>query len=172
MLTVLKWHSQGLHVLAAPLLMPPDSKLSACPCRKHGAAPSVPKTQGFVPESFSHVLLDAPCTALGIRPRLQQTLTLKELLETAAYQRQLLAAAVRLVQPGGYLVYSTCSISPGESGNFMWGGRSYSYRVAREVGPTAYQNSCWLLMCGWPARCFSCVLEHNTGEGCFFAASY
>jgi 16S rRNA C967 or C1407 C5-methylase (RsmB/RsmF family) len=74
----------------------------------------VPKFAGFAPESFTHVLLDAPCTALGLRPKLQQPLTLKELLETAAYQRQLLAAAVRLVQPGGFLVYSTCSVSPGE----------------------------------------------------------
>jgi 16S rRNA C967 or C1407 C5-methylase (RsmB/RsmF family) len=75
------------------------------------------------------VLLDAPCTALGIRPRLQQTLTLQELLEAAAYQRQLLAAAVRLLQPGGYLVYSTCSISPGErEGELIRGGRSNSCR--------------------------------------------
>lgn len=62
------------------------------------------------------MLLDAPCTALGLRPKLAQPLTLPELLEAAAYQRQLLAAAVRLVKPGGYLVYSTCSVSPGEEG--------------------------------------------------------
>jgi len=75
----------------------------------------VPKCPGFAPESFSHVLLDAPCTALGVRPRLQQPLNLQQLLEAAAYQQKLLAAAVRLVAPGGYLVYSTCSISPGEA---------------------------------------------------------
>lgn len=62
------------------------------------------------------MLLDAPCTALGLRPKLQQSLSLPQLLEAAAYQRQLLAAAVRLVEPGGYLVYSTCSVGPGEGG--------------------------------------------------------
>jgi hypothetical protein len=85
-------------------------------CRKFGSAPAAPRCPGFAPESFSHVLLDAPCTALGLKPKLAQPLSLLELLEAAAYQRQLLAAAVRLVKPGGYLVYSTCSISPGVFG--------------------------------------------------------
>lgn len=73
------------------------------------------------------MLLDAPCTALGLRPKLQQPLSLPDLLDAAVYQRQLLAAAVQLVQPGGFLVYSTCSISPGESwrrqGGWKAGGK-------------------------------------------------
>jgi hypothetical protein len=84
--------------------------------RRHSSAPAAPRCPGFAPESFTHVLLDAPCTALGLRPKLQQPLTLTQLLEAAAYQRQLLAAAVHLVRPGGYLVFSTCSISPGAGG--------------------------------------------------------
>ena len=67
-------------------------------------------------ESFDRVLLDAPCSALGLRPRLLHTsISLKQLRATARYQRALLYNAVRLLKPGGYLVYCTCTINPGES---------------------------------------------------------
>ena len=36
------------------------------------------------------------------------------LLQTARYQRKLMRVAVELLKPGGTMVYSTCSISPGE----------------------------------------------------------
>ncbi|WIA32337.1 hypothetical protein OEZ86_003175 [Tetradesmus obliquus] len=72
--------------------------------RLYGLGPA--KCPGFAPESFDAVLLDAPCTALGLRPRLLQQQQLSLLLETAAYQ---------LVKPGGVLVYSTCTISPAEN---------------------------------------------------------
>jgi len=70
---------------------------------------------GLFPESFDHVLLDAPCSGLGLRPRLQQGATLEGLRECGAYQRVLISAAVPLLKPGGSLVYSTCTINPGES---------------------------------------------------------
>lgn len=34
-------------------------------------------------------------------------------MQTAMYQRKLLQVAVQLLRPGGYLVYSTCTINPG-----------------------------------------------------------
>eukprot|EP00775_Hariotina_reticulata_P000938 gene938-1264_t len=76
-------------------------------------APGRPPT--FPPESFEFILLDAPCTALGLRPRLVQQQTLSTLLETALYQRQLLATAVKLLKPGGFLVFSTCTFNPEEA---------------------------------------------------------
>ncbi|CAI5465095.1 unnamed protein product [Closterium sp. Yama58-4] len=66
--------------------------------------------------SFDRVLLDGPCSALGLRPRLfAANVSLGELRKNAVYQRRLIDAAVRLVKPGGTLVYSTCSINPGEN---------------------------------------------------------
>ena len=35
--------------------------------------------QGFPPDSFDYILLDAPCSALGLRPRLTHLTTLPEL---------------------------------------------------------------------------------------------
>ena len=44
-----------------------------------------------------------------------------ELLHYAGYQRTLLASAVRLLKPGGALVFSTCSFYPEENeGNVAW----------------------------------------------------
>lgn len=86
---------------------------------KRGEDPAPPAraatTDGFEPESFDYVLLDAPCTALGLRPRLVLSQTMEELRSTALYQRRFIDAAVRLVRPGGYLVFSTCTISPLEN---------------------------------------------------------
>ena len=40
--------------------------------------------QGFPPESFEYILLDAPCSALGLRPRLTHHVTLSELNQVSS----------------------------------------------------------------------------------------
>lgn len=40
------------------------------PGRNQGMGGRVEKSKGFSPNSFDRVLLDAPCSALGLRPRL------------------------------------------------------------------------------------------------------
>jgi len=83
---------------------------------KKAAEQESPYKRGFVPRSFDHVLLDAPCSALGLRPRLFAGLeTLDGLRQHANYQRRLMDQAVQLVRPGGTLVYSTCTLNPGEN---------------------------------------------------------
>jgi NOL1/NOP2/sun family putative RNA methylase len=57
------------------------------------------------------ILLDAPCTALGIRPKLWESRTPKEVEATARYQRHFINAAIRSLRRGGLLVYSTCTLS-------------------------------------------------------------
>lgn len=64
------------------------------------------------------VLVDAPCSGLGTLRRnpdlkwRQQPALVAELQEK---QRAILAAAARLVRPGGHLVYVTCSLLPEEN---------------------------------------------------------
>ena len=70
---------------------------------------------GFEEESFDFVLLDGPCTALGLRPRLLLQTTIDDLKNTASYQRTLIHNAVKLVKQEGCLVYSTCTINPLEN---------------------------------------------------------
>ncbi|KAH8509189.1 hypothetical protein H0E87_011091 [Populus deltoides] len=76
----------------------------------------VENSKGFYPDSFDRVLLDAPCSALGLRPRLfVGEVTIDSLKKHATYQRRMFDQAVKLVRPGGVIVYSTCTINPGEN---------------------------------------------------------
>ncbi|MEZ4700396.1 MAG: 16S rRNA (cytosine(967)-C(5))-methyltransferase RsmB [Rhodothermales bacterium] len=64
------------------------------------------------------VLLDAPCTGLGVlakRADLRWKRTEEELSRVVSYQATLLDAAAEMVRPGGLLVYSTCTIAPEEN---------------------------------------------------------
>jgi 16S rRNA (cytosine967-C5)-methyltransferase len=66
---------------------------------------------------FDCVLLDAPCSGTGTIRRHPDIPWLKsesDLESLAALQRALFAQAVRLLKPGGLLVYSTCSLEPEE----------------------------------------------------------
>ncbi len=63
------------------------------------------------------VLLDAPCTATGAirrHPDVPHLKTPEDVARLAAVQERLLAAAVEMLEPGGTLVYCTCSLEPEE----------------------------------------------------------
>ncbi|KAJ8753432.1 hypothetical protein K2173_019831 [Erythroxylum novogranatense] len=78
------------------------------PGRNHCLGGRVEKCKGFSPDSFDRVLLDAPCSALGLRPRLfAGEETLESLRKHSKYQRRMFDQAVKLVRPGGVIVYST-----------------------------------------------------------------
>ncbi|XP_057955409.1 rRNA (cytosine-C(5))-methyltransferase NOP2C isoform X8 [Malania oleifera] len=86
------------------------------PGRNHCMGGRVESSKGFSPNSFDRVLLDAPCSALGLRPRLfAGEETVVSLRNHANYQKRMFDQAIQLVRPGGVLVYSTCTINPGEN---------------------------------------------------------
>jgi len=67
--------------------------------------------------TFDAVLLDPPCTATGTIRRHPDILRLKrpeDVAVLAELQSRLLDNAVRLLKPGGTLVYCTCSLEPEE----------------------------------------------------------
>lgn len=64
---------------------------------------------------FDKILLDAPCSGLGNRPQIEYNCTEKEFLSYPVMQKKLFQTAIELLKIGGVLVYSTCSISPGEN---------------------------------------------------------
>ncbi|PVH36790.1 hypothetical protein PAHAL_6G169100 [Panicum hallii] len=71
------------------------------PGRNNCSGGRVEKSKGFFPNSFDRVLLDAPCSALGLRPRLfAGEETLESLKTHAKYQRRMFDQAVKLVSPG------------------------------------------------------------------------
>ena len=62
--------------------------------------------------SFDRILVDAPCSGLGAlrrRPESRWRRTLKDLKELVVIQRELLASAQQLLNPGGMIAYVTCS---------------------------------------------------------------
>ena len=62
---------------------------------------------------IDRVLVDAPCSGLGTlrrNPDLKWRQSPESVTELTAKQRAILAAAARLVKPGGRLVYATCSL--------------------------------------------------------------
>jgi len=70
------------------------------------------------------VLLDAPCSGLGIirkKPDIKYTKTMADVKSLATFQRALLTAAAGYVKPGGVLVYSTCTVAREENeDNVRW----------------------------------------------------
>ena len=65
-----------------------------------------------LPPGYDRILVDAPCTGLGAlrrRPEARWRRTPSDVGVLVALQRELLAAAIELVRPGGVVVYSTCS---------------------------------------------------------------
>ena len=80
--------------------------LSVQVLRADGREPPLP-TGGF-----DRVLVDAPCTGLGAlrrRPEARWRRIPADVPALGKLQRELLASAIRLVRPGGVVVYATCS---------------------------------------------------------------
>jgi 16S rRNA (cytosine967-C5)-methyltransferase len=69
------------------------------------------RESGLTP-GYDRILIDAPCTGLGALRRRPEARWRRQPSDVAALvklQRELLAAAVSLVRPGGVVLYSTCS---------------------------------------------------------------
>ncbi|MEK6803992.1 MAG: 16S rRNA (cytosine(967)-C(5))-methyltransferase RsmB [Nitrospirota bacterium] len=67
---------------------------------------------------FDRILLDAPCSGLGVlrrHPEGKWYKTPESIAQHRQMQVELLATTSRLLRPGGVLVYSTCSIEPEET---------------------------------------------------------
>lgn len=71
---------------------------------------------------FDRVLLDAPCSGLGVisrDPSCKVQRTMEDVLRTAHLQKELLLAAIDMLnhksKTGGVMVYSTCSVSVAEN---------------------------------------------------------
>lgn len=68
--------------------------------------------------TFDVVLLDAPCSGLGVlrrRAEARWRITPEDVASLAALQRELIAAAAPYVAPGGVLAYSVCTWTPEET---------------------------------------------------------
>ncbi len=90
-------------------------RLRASAVRVEIADATLSRTDGA---SFDRVLVDPPCSGLGVlqaRPDLRWRATPEATAEMVQAQAAILAVGARALRPGGVLVYSTCTISPTEN---------------------------------------------------------
>lgn len=69
------------------------------------------------PEYFDRILVDAPCSGEGMfrkNAEARKEWSLNQVALCAGRQDEILECAVRLLRPGGRLVYSTCTFAPEE----------------------------------------------------------
>ena len=72
----------------------------------------------FATGSFDKVLLDAPCSGTGTlrrNPEIRWRVSPVDIAMLAKQQKEMLRRAVKMVKPGGRLVYSTCSVEREEN---------------------------------------------------------
>jgi 16S rRNA (cytosine967-C5)-methyltransferase len=72
----------------------------------------------FAPASFDKVLLDAPCSGLGVlrrRADARWRITPEDLGDLARLQQELIDESQTFVKPGGVLLYSVCTLTAAES---------------------------------------------------------
>ncbi len=94
----------------------------------HGDAASPEGWWDGVP--FDRILLDAPCSALGVirrHPDIRLRRSPEELAKMPAVQTRLLAAAFGMLARGGRLVYATCTFARRENGELI---RAFLERTA------------------------------------------
>jgi methyltransferase NSUN6 len=127
----------------------------------------------FGEAAFDKVLLDAPCTGSGTRPRLSRSGARggefqSSLSHEVALQRRLLAVASRVVRPGGNVIYSVCSDSWDEGEGIVAWAAAHEARLGLKI------VDCWpqgaildgFARCELSARDRDGMLPHHVAQLC------
>lgn len=104
--------------------------------------------QHFTEESFDRILIDAPCSGLGVmrrKPDMKYTKKEEDVLQLHQIQLQLLESIQPLLKTGGILVYSTCTVDREENDQVIKtflekhegfeGDRTLSERLPEAISP-------------------------------------
>ncbi|MBG9979796.1 16S rRNA (cytosine(967)-C(5))-methyltransferase RsmB [Facklamia sp. DSM 111018] len=78
------------------------------------------KFEGLSQKLFDVIYLDAPCSGLGLmrrKPEIKYVKTMADIQSLSRIQSDLLNHLSTLLKPGGYLIYSTCTLSVEENEN-------------------------------------------------------
>lgn len=82
------------------------------------------------------VIADLPCSGLGIigrKPDIKYNVSPQKLKSLAKLQRDILSVVWEYVKPGGYLIYSTCTINRGENEeNVSWFTENFPFEQVGE----------------------------------------
>jgi 16S rRNA (cytosine967-C5)-methyltransferase len=131
-------------------------------------------TEWRPPAPASRILLDAPCTATGTlrrHPDVAHLRRAEELLRLTALQDSLLDAAVRMLAPGGVLVYCTCSLQPEEGSDRVAALLARIPGLVRDaIGPEELDGRAELIDASGDLRTLPCHWPEHGGLDGFYAA--
>lgn len=71
-------------------------------------------------EKYDFVIADVPCSGLGViakKPDIKHNVTKEGMEELSDIQKKIMNVVSLYVKPGGYMLYSTCTINVGENEN-------------------------------------------------------
>lgn len=75
------------------------------------------------------LLADVPCSGLGVighKQDIKYRVTPQSLTEIAALQKEIITNVIDYIKPGGILMYSTCTMNPGENEDMVgWIGETF-----------------------------------------------
>jgi 16S rRNA (cytosine967-C5)-methyltransferase len=109
--------ANDIHEHKARLILNHATRLGLT-CIQTSVSDAARLTEKFEPNSFDRILLDAPCSGFGVirrKPEIKWQKIGADSHALAAIQTELLEKVSRLLKPGGYLVYSTCTIASEEN---------------------------------------------------------
>ena len=85
--------------------------------------------------TFDKILLDVPCSGTGTiitNWNIMKFWSPKAVRRLSNLQKQLISSAVRMLNPGGILVYSTCSLDPEENEeNIDWAIEKFELKILK-----------------------------------------
>lgn len=94
------------------------------------------------PGFFDKILVDAPCSGEGMfrkEPEMAKAWSEAEVAKYGNWQAEILEVVPKLLRPGGQVVYSTCTFSPGENeqqiNNFLEAHPDFSLVEMRRLWP-------------------------------------
>lgn len=116
-------YANDLHPHKAKLIADQAQRLGL-DCISTGSRDALQLAEALEPESFDRILLDAPCSGLGVirrKPDLKWRKQPEDIASVADLQGELLQSVAGLLKPGGVLVYSTCTTEQAENSRIVAG---------------------------------------------------
>jgi 16S rRNA (cytosine967-C5)-methyltransferase len=124
-------------------------------------------------ESFDRILVDAPCSGLGVlrrNPESRWSRRPTDIKELAALQQTILGQVASLLRPGGHLLYSVCTFTAAETDaivhNFLATHEDFVQEDFRTLLPTAWQELTT------DNGCVRTLPHHHDGMDAFFVARF
>lgn len=71
--------------------------------------------EDFQIKDVDKVIIDPPCSNLGVRPKIYDKKTKQDIINYSNYQKQFLNSAYKILRKGGIVIYSTCTVTTWEN---------------------------------------------------------